>query len=491
MKCFFAHILGLIIVLGMSGDADAFELWNDIRASALQSGDSVTVRTESLHGTGRTNTILYAQDDVQEMPLTLVSDGPSTLEALVPGPVSTRSYYGFRLIDGAKIDLLPVRLAGGATPGRTDLTLVADDPVGDETTGRVNLDLTACRVSWDGTRLFAALSNAGDGFPTSSGLTFFSYLLGIKNPAVADPDTVFALIHTVDVPGIIEPGLYMVYGTGTSDLAKIGEISVTELPAENTLILSCLADDLFSNPVFQSWIDPADPRMDVAGFTQRITLLGGVQDADETGGAIWHVRDVVLDPGPNHMPQLTNLAVTDGNLGGFASVVYSDADGHCPVLAELVFDGDETYPLRPQTLNYGNPVTYLSENDLPPLMSNDWYEAVVRFSDNGRDVVTIAIDNLSPVPEAPDLTLAAAPNPFNPTTRIAYETPSRSNVRLTIHDLSGRHITTLFDGIQDAGLHAATWDGRTSTGRILASGVYLARLDAVGRQVTCKILMTK
>ena len=44
-------------------------------------------------------------------------------------------------------------------------------------------------------------------------------------------------------------------------------------------------------PVFQSWYDPADPRLDVAGFTQRITLLGGAREADRTAGGVWHLRE--------------------------------------------------------------------------------------------------------------------------------------------------------------------------------------------------------
>ena len=135
------------------------------------------------------------------MPAAAVADGPSTIEAMAPGPVTGRRYYGFRLEQPGQIDLLPVRLADGTTPARGDLTRLAVDPVGDEIFGRVNLDLTECRISRDGNRLYAALSNAGGGFPVSSGLTFFSYLLGINQPGVADPETVFAMIHTVSVAG--------------------------------------------------------------------------------------------------------------------------------------------------------------------------------------------------------------------------------------------------------------------------------------------------
>ncbi|NTV04490.1 hypothetical protein HGA89_06240, partial [bacterium] len=228
-------ILVLCGGLAAAGPAAAFTRWNDLRASALLPAATVTIRTESAHGPGLVNTILYAQGGVQEAPLSLVPDGPSTLEATVPGPATGRRHYGFRLVQPGALDLLPVRLADGVTPVRTDLTRLAVDPAGDEAFGRVNLDLTDCRIGRHGTRLFAALTNAGGGFPVSSGLTFFSYLLGINNPADSDPDTVFAMIHTISAAGIIAPGLYQINGTGVDDLVKIGDITATILPGENTL----------------------------------------------------------------------------------------------------------------------------------------------------------------------------------------------------------------------------------------------------------------
>ena len=101
--------------------------------------------------------------------------------------------------------------------------------------------------------------------------------LGIKDPAVADPDTVFAMINTVEAGGIIQPSLYRIDGTGTPDLVRSGDVSVTEFPGENTLLISCQWADLVADPIFQTWYDPNDPSLDVAGFTQKISLLGGAR----------------------------------------------------------------------------------------------------------------------------------------------------------------------------------------------------------------------
>jgi hypothetical protein len=71
------------------------------------------------------------------------------------------------------------------------------------------------------------------------------------------------------------------------------------------------------------------------------------------------------------------------------------------------------------------------------------------------------------------------PNPFNPSTTVAFELRERAEVRLEIFDLSGRLIVKLIDSeIEEAGSHAITWDGEDSFGESVASGVYFYRLQA-------------
>jgi hypothetical protein len=324
--------------------------------------------------------------------------------------------------------------------------------------------------------LFASLTNAGGGFPVNSGLTFYSYFLGINNPGVADPDTVFAMIHTVTAAGIIEPGLYRVFGTGVSDLAKIGEITATEVSGENRLLISCLLADLEADPDFMSWFDPADPKLDVAGFSQRITLRGGVGEADRTAGGVWHLRDLGLAPGPNQLPQLTGLELPEPPGTDPVMVTYQDPDGHCPVIAEIVFDGVETYPLYPQSLDYGGPVVYLSDPNLPPLASGTWSELTVRFSDNATDVVELTEESVSAVFGGPTLRMQASPNPFSGNTLLVFELPRGQQVSLEIFDLRGRRLTTLVDTDLPAGPHTRSWDGRDASGRPQPAGIYFYRL---------------
>ncbi|MCA9755553.1 MAG: 5'-nucleotidase C-terminal domain-containing protein [Candidatus Eisenbacteria bacterium] len=62
-------------------------------------------------------------------------------------------------------------------------------------------------------------------------------------------------------------------------------------------------------------------------------------------------------------------------------------------------------------------------------------------------------------------------------TRFAFALPATGPVTLTVHDLNGRRIATLFDGVQAAGNHEVVWNGRSDSGSLVASGMYFGRLS--------------
>jgi photosystem II stability/assembly factor-like uncharacterized protein len=78
------------------------------------------------------------------------------------------------------------------------------------------------------------------------------------------------------------------------------------------------------------------------------------------------------------------------------------------------------------------------------------------------------------------------PNPFNPSTRIKYELPRSSDVRLTVYDLLGREVAVLANDRMEAGVHTAKFDGSA-----LSSGMYVYRLEAGGAVLSKKLLLLK
>ncbi len=83
------------------------------------------------------------------------------------------------------------------------------------------------------------------------------------------------------------------------------------------------------------------------------------------------------------------------------------------------------------------------------------------------------------------------PNPFNPSTTIAYQLRHPAHVTLTIHNARGQEVRTLVKGLQTQGMHRVHWDGTNTYGERAASGLYLYRMH-VGDQVqTQKMMLVK
>ncbi len=102
--------------------------------------------------------------------------------------------------------------------------------------------------------------------------------------------------------------------------------------------------------------------------------------------------------------------------------------------------------------------------------------------------VTVSSEDLA----SPRLKLLGnRPNPFNPSTSIAYTLPAAGRVRVTVYAVDGRRVATLRDGRQEAGLHTVRWDGRDDTGRPVPSGTYFYRVTAGADRATGRMLLVK
>jgi hypothetical protein len=87
------------------------------------------------------------------------------------------------------------------------------------------------------------------------------------------------------------------------------------------------------------------------------------------------------------------------------------------------------------------------------------------------------------------------PNPFNPSTTIAFDIPgtgdSKQSVILTIYDIRGRRVRSLFDTELEPGRHTIHWDGRNDRGEAVSSGIYLYTLKAGIESFTRKMTVLK
>jgi hypothetical protein len=106
----------------------------------------------------------------------------------------------------------------------------------------------------------------------------------------------------------------------------------------------------------------------------------------------------------------------------------------------------------------------------------------------------VSVDNIHEigsavgVPGAPPVSaltqLTISPNPAAGPMNLSYDLGQSSGVVMAIYDPAGRLVRELPLGMQPAGKHAITWDGRTREGRPVSAGVYFVRMLLDGAPFT-------
>jgi len=80
----------------------------------------------------------------------------------------------------------------------------------------------------------------------------------------------------------------------------------------------------------------------------------------------------------------------------------------------------------------------------------------------------------------------AYPNPFNARASITYSIPKPSHIRLSIHDLQGREVAVLHEGMSNPGVHTHSWDASG-----LPSGLYICRMETSEKTASIKLAMVR
>jgi hypothetical protein len=111
------------------------------------------------------------------------------------------------------------------------------------------------------------------------------------------------------------------------------------------------------------------------------------------------------------------------------------------------------------------------------------------FSDTCMKGCGTIITGIQPSNEIPSQfeLLQNYPNPFNPSTKIMYDLPSSSSVRLLVYDINGREVKVLVDKTEQAGKHSVDFVPASS----LSSGIYFYKLETGAYSATKKMLYIK
>ncbi len=83
------------------------------------------------------------------------------------------------------------------------------------------------------------------------------------------------------------------------------------------------------------------------------------------------------------------------------------------------------------------------------------------------------------------------PNPFNPVTSISFSLDKEQKIDLSIYNIKGQKVTTLYKGLQKQGYNSRTWDGKDQRGNSVTSGIYFYRLKTETKTISRKMILLK
>ncbi len=113
------------------------------------------------------------------------------------------------------------------------------------------------------------------------------------------------------------------------------------------------------------------------------------------------------------------------------------------------------------------------------------------------DITEITFDNVSIeevvnfISQIPIKFLKNYPNPFNPTTKIAFEIGESGTTKVEVFNIKGQKVKTLINERMNAGEHSVIWNGKNNNNKQVVSGVYFYRVSVNGSQRTNKMIMLK
>jgi len=105
--------------------------------------------------------------------------------------------------------------------------------------------------------------------------------------------------------------------------------------------------------------------------------------------------------------------------------------------------------------------------------------------------ITYSVSESDVVIEPAFISLSNYPNPFNPSTVIAFSLSCAGAVNIDVYNVRGQRVRSLVSDVYGAGVHSVVWNGCGDDGRAVGSGVYFYRMVSGGVTGVKKMLLLK
>jgi len=137
---------------------------------------------------------------------------------------------------------------------------------------------------------------------------------------------------------------------------------------------------------------------------------------------------------------------------------------------------------RPLTTKYAQ-YQYPDIQIFDVMHNNNWDKYNRALHQNDQETNSV----ISPIPQIQ----SNYPNPFNPSTTIAFSIPETGRVRVSVYNIKGQKVKELLNTEMTRGNHRLIWDGKDANNRIVGSGIYFFKLESGGKTSIRKAMLMK
>lgn len=398
----------------------------------------------------------------------------------LPDPVGEVAY-----VQAAYLDDYP------SVPSIGKMARVAEDALGDSVMiYQPYYDLTDLHMAVNDYTLYTCISNASNSFPTMnsfSSYNLYAVLMGNENIIGG---SVYAMVYTQSVPGVISPGLYRIEidldFESVPSFERLGDVSAQV--SGGKLHLSCDISDLAAHVGPEGWPAPGSDLLFMGAISINLTVDFATFEPDFAlgdilNGGLIEFNDNSYYHFANGLPVLSNAINYDHEL----SVEYFDPNGDYPLVVEYVFaDGSSLAMQEGEMIGQNRRFTVQS--------SDNFAGGYINCSDNLMDYVTMEFDEVSNEDELIPMAelKIIAPNPMRggAMQKIEVKTQADGITELYLYDLRGRQLGRLYSGYAKNGSISFDWDSSVD-GKALSSGAYFIKAESGGKSSLRRTMILK
>ena len=224
-------------------------------------------------------------------------------------------------------------------------------------------------------------------------------------------------------------------------------------------------------------MESADPEARFVNIVKDLTPRVRTEYRSATGGSISNKRK-------NRSGVDWLRIVRDGS----KFKTYTSINGSYWRLAHTInfpnFDDCIQVGLLVYTKNSNGPISAVFEN---VKVVGDAPSALEQININPATALQITDEQQILTDQGVGIDVNVAPNPFADQTQIEFTLPKASDVTLEIYNLHGQRVQSLENALLNAGTHRYQWNGQSSQGESLPTGIYMLRLRANKKWFTTKV----